>query len=710
MKLVEKAKRKKQNIKHRQIDKSKKGQVLIVAQEIKFARLLSGNEKKSRDRVLKTLKKWLSSCFHKGYDFKEDDFTRVWKGLFYAVWMSDKPLVQEELCDNIAGILELFPNDQFKHAIMMIKAGLRVLATEWFGIDQHRMDKFMMLVRRFLRGSLGCLQRCNWDVDNCKMYSKMLSSSDGILAAKTPHYARNATSMLLHFIDCFLEEVSKVSSGEIPDDSLVELLHPFIAYMNSGECPTLVVRARRVLTWLLRQSSLGLAYQDATRAWHQMGCPEGGPEALELVSDEEEDVQNGDGSGTESDEEQDPRNKPLDPRAGRVDVELNPLPVPAEKIAAALREQLRSASSKAHKRIKIFMQRFEKLAKEEYPLAIPRSDWSRNSGRRISAQKSATKLLALDSQLKDSSDELALRGLSRKHRKRLLAMSRAGVNIADEVEKMRQNMAGKEQETKTNNGGWQVEEAEPEAKKTKLNEKKNLEQKEKPLERKRKEPSTDNTANKKLKTEEKGKKDVGKKVKDVILNGAEGKDSVVGVTSSKKLKVQPKVKKDITDTKDSKETIKTKVQEKSGNNVVNGINKKKLKKSPKVIKDNTEKEVTHKVNKKQKPIVNGVHKHENNKSPDKKLGKDKPIVLVNKVKNFQKSTKKDAERKLLTTPKKVKFVLKNNSMQGAVDYYKSVRQSPNIPYNPSKKPTKTNLKPSTPSPINPFFKKKLKLK
>lgn len=27
-------------------------------------------------------------------EFKEDDFTRVWKGLFYAVWMSDKPLVQ----------------------------------------------------------------------------------------------------------------------------------------------------------------------------------------------------------------------------------------------------------------------------------------------------------------------------------------------------------------------------------------------------------------------------------------------------------------------------------------------------------------------------------------------------------------------------------------------------------------------------------------
>lgn len=42
-------------------------QVLVVAQEIKFARLLSGNEKKTRDRVLKALKKWLLNCFEKGY-------------------------------------------------------------------------------------------------------------------------------------------------------------------------------------------------------------------------------------------------------------------------------------------------------------------------------------------------------------------------------------------------------------------------------------------------------------------------------------------------------------------------------------------------------------------------------------------------------------------------------------------------------------------
>lgn len=67
MKIPEKKKEKKDKTKKKQNIKPKKEHVLIVAQEFKFARLLSGNEKKTRDRVLKTLKKWLLNCFEKGY-------------------------------------------------------------------------------------------------------------------------------------------------------------------------------------------------------------------------------------------------------------------------------------------------------------------------------------------------------------------------------------------------------------------------------------------------------------------------------------------------------------------------------------------------------------------------------------------------------------------------------------------------------------------
>lgn len=67
MKSVNKMKEKKRKIIKKPKIKNKKEKVLIVAQEIKFARLLSGNEKKTRDRVLKSFKKWLLSCFERGH-------------------------------------------------------------------------------------------------------------------------------------------------------------------------------------------------------------------------------------------------------------------------------------------------------------------------------------------------------------------------------------------------------------------------------------------------------------------------------------------------------------------------------------------------------------------------------------------------------------------------------------------------------------------
>ena len=78
MKLPDKKKTKKQKMKKRPIEKPKKEKVLVVAQEFKFARLLSGNEKKTRDRVLKTFKKWLMNCFEKGY------------GMYYLVFIQKK--------------------------------------------------------------------------------------------------------------------------------------------------------------------------------------------------------------------------------------------------------------------------------------------------------------------------------------------------------------------------------------------------------------------------------------------------------------------------------------------------------------------------------------------------------------------------------------------------------------------------------------------
>ncbi|CAH2101915.1 unnamed protein product [Euphydryas editha] len=715
MKLPEKKELKKQKSIKKPITKPEKEKVLLVAQEFQFARKLSGNDKKTRDRVLKTFKKWILKLSEKGIEFTEDSFVRIWRGLFYAVWMSDKPLIQEELCDNIAGILDLFSPNQIESAMRMSKAGFKVLAKEWYGIDQHRLDKFLMLVRRYLRGSIRCLLRCDWSLESCKLFSDMLSNDDGLLALKTPMYARNALSMVLHIVDCYLEELSKVSKGVIPDESLVCLLQPFLSLV-CGARDDRSTAARRLLTALVRQSELGLEYDSKTRAWQRMGCPAGGPDALELASDDDADDEADDEQPSEDMEEAE--DGPLDPRAGRVHVNLRPLPVPAGLIAAELRRLLAGASSKAYTRARICAERFEELAKNNYPLKVPDTDVQGLEPNldRSEPMRAASRLHKLEKTLINSSDELALRGLSRKHRKRLLARSRAGLSLVDETAEL----------TESTNGGWQVETAETddsaknnqsnkENKAAKKKNRKRKHRKEDDAVQNNKKPKTDkneaNTEINKVKTNEKHINNKKNKQKNEKQKLSVGTKSDTILKKDAKVVNKKKLKKD--KGKNQKEETTKVLSVKNENNKKNNAEKIR----EKLGKNESSKQI-HNTEPNKEVKQTKVEKNVNKKSPkSKEKVQTKPTLVVTKVKNYQKqvspNTKKDTSPKKkvdMETPKKVKFVLKNNCMQGPVDYYKSVRQSPNIPFDSSKQPSKTNLKPSTPSPINPFFKKKLKLK
>ncbi|XP_028033819.1 ribosomal RNA processing protein 1 homolog [Bombyx mandarina] len=658
MKLNEKDKKRKQKLKDK-IVKTKKEQVAVVAQEIKFARLLSGNENKVRERVIKTLKKWLQNCFHRGYEFKEDDFTRVWKGIFYAMWMSDKPLVQEDLAENIAGILDHFPPEHLHHAMLMTKAGFKVLATEWFGIDQHRIDKFLMLARRYLRGSIRCLQRCEWSVDSCKKYAEMLTDADGLLSMKTPHYARNAISLILHFIDCFLEELAKVSKGKVPEDSMVELLRPFCEYTAQGEVPALTEASQRLLMALLRQSKEGIMYAEATRAWKQMGCPKGGPDALELVVEDE--------SMNNEDSDDDEDTGALDPRAGGVSVWLRTLAVPGAALAGLLRALLARTRVAAQGRVRVCMRKFEKYARGQYPLKMSARDTDvPKLSPRLPTARAVAKLQKVERMSVAASDDLALRGLSRKHRKRLLAKSRAGISIVDDV----QNLKGDNNTDKHNNKKRKADSTQKAAKKMKLNATKPGPS-----------PSDEQRA------AERGGGEAAAPSRPSPPDRKQNND----IEKTKKLKLKQK----------AKTKILTSVQ----NNINATPHKQTDKQKPlKLIKLDKVKNNNNK--NKIKQLLTVDNKTVKTQTPVSKNHnvEAKPTVLVNKVKKFNKTNDS------IHSPKKVKFVLKNNCMQKPVDYYKSVRQSPSIPFDSSKTPARTNLKPSTPSPINPFFKKKLRLK
>ena len=68
---------------------------------------------------------------------------KLWKGLFYCMWMSDKPLIQEDLAETISELVHSVVDR--KTGMKFISVALKTMANHWSGIDTWRMDKFLMV-------------------------------------------------------------------------------------------------------------------------------------------------------------------------------------------------------------------------------------------------------------------------------------------------------------------------------------------------------------------------------------------------------------------------------------------------------------------------------------------------------------------------------------------------------------------------------------
>ena len=82
----------------------KKRKLSAVSPEVLFAQKLAANDPTQRNRAVKKLQKWLQL---RGSLLTKEEIMRIWKGLHYCFWMSDKPLIQEELAETIGIVLFL---------------------------------------------------------------------------------------------------------------------------------------------------------------------------------------------------------------------------------------------------------------------------------------------------------------------------------------------------------------------------------------------------------------------------------------------------------------------------------------------------------------------------------------------------------------------------------------------------------------------------
>ncbi|MCO5546886.1 hypothetical protein L7F22_000323 [Adiantum nelumboides] len=195
-----------------------------------FARRLASPKKKTREKAISFLVLWLTSQ----KQLEEDELKKVWKGLFYCVWHSDKAPVQADLIERLASILEKL---NARLALKFFKVFLMTMRREWAGIDRLRLDKFYLLLRRYLAHMLSVLQTSGWDADLTKNFMDMLL--ENAFLAKD-QYA--ALGINLHYADIFLPELKNFVP--LRADTFKLLLVPFLVVCTHASERSLLQRIK----------------------------------------------------------------------------------------------------------------------------------------------------------------------------------------------------------------------------------------------------------------------------------------------------------------------------------------------------------------------------------------------------------------------------------------------------------------------------------
>ncbi|XP_049904273.1 ribosomal RNA processing protein 1 homolog B-like isoform X1 [Epinephelus moara] len=188
--------------------------------EVQLAQRLASNEKPIRTKAIKKLRKYINARSHNASGgFTGDELLKLWKGLFYCLWMQDKPLLQEELSNQLSTLIHSFHSidEQF----LYLESFLQTFKREWTGIDRLRMDKFLQLVRFMFRQIFEMLKRKNWE-------SGMVARFLDLLTVQLLQSSSEAPSGLqFHILDLYMTELAAVGSAELTADQNLIFIEPF---------------------------------------------------------------------------------------------------------------------------------------------------------------------------------------------------------------------------------------------------------------------------------------------------------------------------------------------------------------------------------------------------------------------------------------------------------------------------------------------------
>jgi len=132
--------------------------------------------------------------------------------------MSDRPRTQHALANELATLPSLIPVET---QIPFLRAFWQTMGREWTNIDVLRMEKFLLLTRRYLCASLVLLREAGWKGDHVKQHLELLQ--EGPLNVED---FKISNGMRYHVIDIYIDELERASALEedAPLDTMLEPL------------------------------------------------------------------------------------------------------------------------------------------------------------------------------------------------------------------------------------------------------------------------------------------------------------------------------------------------------------------------------------------------------------------------------------------------------------------------------------------------------
>jgi ribosomal RNA-processing protein 1 len=184
----------------------------------KLAAALANPSKQVRDKTCATLTKYVSTN-----DFENLELLRLWKALYYCLWLSDKQDVQLELAAFLTSLLHSCKDDE--SMLDFFAAFWRTVMREWGSLDQFRVNKFYSLMRLMLQEVFTLLNKRSWPDD---LSIQVVDIIEQEVVTNMPNGPR------FHLSDIILSELHKVTDGDCPHEVVELVMAPFFQLMATA--------------------------------------------------------------------------------------------------------------------------------------------------------------------------------------------------------------------------------------------------------------------------------------------------------------------------------------------------------------------------------------------------------------------------------------------------------------------------------------------